>query len=54
MALTVGPHPGLELFDALALTDSVLPPLTMRITGLELSFYPLDGLHELIISGEGM
>jgi hypothetical protein len=52
--LTVGPQPALELFDAITVGDGTLPSTACRIVGLALSYHPLEALHELILTCEGL
>ncbi len=52
--LTVGPNPALELYDAVALTDSILPGLSCRIVGLRLTVDARSSQYELQLSCEGM
>jgi len=52
--LLVGPHPGLELLDALGVADPQAGTVVVRITGQRLSYYPLEALQELALICEGM
>ena len=52
--LTVSPHPGLELFDVIAVNDSVVPAITCRLTALHRTYYPQEALYELALIGEGL
>jgi hypothetical protein len=54
LELAVAPHPGLELFDAIAVSDAVLPVTAGRITGLVLTYQPRTASHDLVITCEGM
>jgi hypothetical protein len=54
LALAGGPQPALELFDAIAAGDSTLPATNGRIIGLALSYHPTDGVHDLVITCEGL
>ena len=52
--LLVGPHPGLELLDALSVSDPQAGTVVVRVTGQRLSYYPLEALQELALFCEGM
>jgi hypothetical protein len=54
LVLAVAPHPGLEIFDAIAVHDAVLPVTTGRITGLVLTHQPRTASHDLVITCEGI
>jgi hypothetical protein len=52
--LTVMPHPGLELLDAISVADPVLPAVSCRVVGLHLELRPGGGVAQLVIAGEGL
>lgn len=52
--LLVGPHPGLELLAVLGVADPQAGGVVVRITGLRLSYYPLEALQELALICEGV
>jgi hypothetical protein len=54
LALTVGPQPALELFDAITVGDTALPSTIGRIVEMALSYHPREGLHELVLACEGL
>ncbi len=54
MEVAVGPNPALELLDAIAVTDSILPTSQGRITALTLSVEPRSGQWDLVLTCEGL
>jgi hypothetical protein len=52
--LTVMPHPGLELLDAISIADPVLPTAVCRIVQLHLELRPGSGVAQLAIACEGL
>jgi hypothetical protein len=52
--LAVAPHPGLELYDAIAVNDTAIPTVNCRIVGLTFAYYPRVALHDLVLTCEGL
>jgi hypothetical protein len=52
--LTMMPHPGLELLDAITVGDSAIPAVTCRLVALTLTINPPTATYELSLSGEGL
>lgn len=51
--LTVAPHPGLELFDALTVADATPGTVVVRIIAHQLTLHPLEGRYESRYTCEG-
>jgi hypothetical protein len=42
------------LLDAIVVTDPELGSVTVRIGGQHLTYYPLEAVHELVLTCEGL
>jgi hypothetical protein len=54
VTMVAAPHPGIELYDVVTITDSLLTGVECRIVAIAYSFHPGKGLYDMVLTGEGI
>jgi hypothetical protein len=54
VTMVAAPHPGIELYDVVTASDSLLTDTRCRIVAIARGFHPGKGLYDMVLTGEGI